>query len=71
MVRSLWANEGAEWPARTLEQLRDAVASALDYDVPSSTIRSTVYTHPNVFERCRVKGKIAYKLTSNARRGSQ
>jgi len=62
----------ALWPACTLTitELRAAASTALGYDVPSSSIRSTLYTKDKIFERVKedARTRVAYRLTAWARR---
>jgi hypothetical protein len=72
MVRALWARPSgdgrSEWPSLSLIELQEQVSAALGYDVPSSTIRSSVYSHLEIFEKCkRVGVKVGYRLTTDAR----
>jgi len=74
MVAALWRTEpkeGIEWPAKTFETLREEVSSRLAYPVGSSTIRSTVYGHSELFQRASKDGKLCWRLTDKARRAGR
>ena len=69
LVRSLWRVNTGRWPARTFAELRIAVSNLQGYDVASSTIRSSIYQYPQIFERVRNNGSLRWRLTTSARRG--
>jgi len=65
----------ALWPKRamTLAQLQASASEALGYDVPSSSIRSSVYSKETIFERVdgdekRPGEPVRYRLTTWAKR---
>jgi hypothetical protein len=70
MVKSLWATESAKaavWPAKTFRQLTEDVAALRGYPVPSSTVRSIIYRHSDLFERTEKNEAILYSLSEKAR----
>ncbi len=72
MVRALWVRSDADgkddWPSLSLVDLQERASRALGYDVPSSSVRSSVYSHPDIFEKCTLAGaKVAYRLSPAAR----
>lgn len=71
MARALWRDQtDAEWPERTFEELRAAVSKMQGYHVTPSTIRSSAYQYPNIFERgTKVDGALRWRLTKQARTG--
>lgn len=71
IARALWRNQGSEnWPEHTFEELRDTVSKMQGYEVSSSTIRSSVYQYPNVFERVKSDGGVLrWRLTKQGRSG--
>src|SRR5690242_4929846 len=71
MVRALWEKPGSErqWPSMSIRELREQASLTLGYSVPPSSVRSSLYAHPDVFERCSVPpGRVAYRLTGGARK---
>jgi hypothetical protein len=71
MARALWrASESEEWPERTFEELRQTVSKMQGYHVTPSTIRSSAYQYPNLFERVKTDGSLLrWRLTKQARTG--
>ena len=71
VVRALWrANDGG-WPERTFEELRAIVSTMQGYQVTPSTIRSSVYQYPTLFQRVEpMNGSLRWKLTRQARSGT-
>ena len=70
LVKALWwdAMDDRQWPVRTIPALRDEVSRQLNYDAPPSSVRSTLYSRTDVFERTQVLGQgVAYRLTEWAR----
>jgi len=57
-----------EWPAFSFAKLAELVSQDQGYSVSGSTIRSTIYTHKNLFESVKVNGRIAWRLTASARK---
>ena len=71
IVRTLWRTNDGGWPERTFEELRTAVSTMQGYHVTPSTIRSSVYQYPTLFERLEAKnGALRWKLTKQGRRGT-
>ena len=71
IVRSLWRANDGSWPERTFVELRAAVSTMQGYQVTPSTIRSSVYQYPKLFERVEAKnGPLRWKLTKRARGGT-
>ena len=71
LVRTLWRAQDGGWPQRTFEQLRTAVSEMQGYHVASSTIRSSVYQYPALFERVPAKnGALRWRLTKQGRNGT-
>lgn len=71
MVRVLWRTMEGEWSEKTFEELRSGVAAMQKYRIKSSTIRATVYQHPELFERVETKPVIRWRLTKRAREGKR
>lgn len=71
LVELLWKGENDDaWPARTFNDLRERVSKMQGYHVTSSTIRSSVYDHSDLFERAKTPGQLRWRLTKQARKGS-
>lgn len=71
MVRALWYTNDGGWPERTFQELRTAVSAMQGYRVMPSTIRSSAYQYPTLFERVESKsGTVRWKLTKQARSGT-
>ena len=71
MVQTLWRTNDGGWPERTFEELRATVSTMQGYHVTSSTIRSSVYQYPTLFERVEAKnGSLRWKLTKQGRNGT-
>ena len=71
MVRTLWCAKDGDWPERTFEELRAAVSEMQGYPVAPSTIRSSVYQYPELFERVQAKnGSLRWRLTTQGRSGT-
>ena len=67
MVRALWRTNDGVWPERTFTELGAAVSAMQGYQVAASTIRSSVYQYPALFERVQPKGgPLRWKLTLKA-----
>lgn len=62
VVRSLWPLDGDdnELPCKSLAKITEDCRAALGFAVSSSTIRSTIYNHPEIFERAEKVGVEAY-----------
>ena len=68
MVRALWRTNDGGWPERTFQELRATVSRMQGYRVTPSTIRSSAYQYPTLFERVESKsGSLRWKLTKPAR----
>lgn len=67
LVRSLWQTDNGCWPARTFAQLRADVSELQGYNVALSTIRSSIYQYPQIFERVRDNKSLRWRLTDSAR----
>ena len=70
IVRVLWRTMDGKWPEKTFEELRAATATMQGYHIASSTIRSSVYQYPNLFERVGTK-PVRWRLTKQARTGQR
>ena len=71
MVRTLWRAKEGGWPERTFEEIRAAVSELQGYRVAPSTIRSSVYQYPALFERVQgTNGSLRWKLTKQGRSGT-
>lgn len=72
LVIALWAADNrVPWPQLTLEQLRESISRVLGYPVSGSTVRSVLYSKPEVFERApRINGRVAYRLSRRLRKKS-
>jgi len=70
LAKALTAPRGSanDWPALTFAELARLASEDQGYAVQGSTIRSTVYSHPEIFESDHVKGKVVWRLTAEARR---
>jgi hypothetical protein len=73
IVRALWRDVDGHWPERTFEQLREAVSKMQGYTVVPSTIRSSIYQYPTIFERVNADGggTLYWRLTKQARVGQK
>lgn len=72
MARALWrAGDAGEWPEHTFEELRAYVSKMQGYHVTPSTIRSSAYQYPNLFERGTKaeNSTLRWRLTKLARTG--
>jgi len=72
LVRILWRQSDDDpWPERTFEELRAAVSKMQDYHVTPSTVRSSVYQYPGIFERVTSTNSalLRWRLTKQARAG--
>ena len=71
MVRALWRTNAGVWPKRTFAELRATVSTMQGYQVTPSTIRSSVYQYPTLFQRTEAKnGSLRWKLTKQAQSGT-
>jgi hypothetical protein len=70
LARALAYTSGRKsaWPALTFAELVVFVSTDQGYDVRDSTVRSTVYGHPELFESSKVDGKTLWRLTEAARK---
>lgn len=61
LIYALWpVNQFDTLIARSIEDLRSNCSSGLGFKVESSTVRSTLYRHPEIFQLRNKCGKIAY-----------
>ena len=77
LVRSLWGKKVKqgrktviEWPCLDFASLAERASEQVGYEVSGSTIRSTIYGHPKLFERCSLASDsrhVGYRLTATAR----
>lgn len=65
LVRALWSTDRDydEWPSKSFDQLQAEVSRSAGYPVSPSTIRSTIYGHPELFIRARKEQRVLWKLT--------
>ncbi len=57
-----------DWPVLSIADLRSKVSKILQYEVASSTVRSGLYSRPDVFKRCKSEdGRSCYGLHENVR----
>lgn len=70
LVVALWAGEEyTGWPHLTLDQLQASVTRVLGYSVSGSTVRSALYSKPEVFEKAPpVNGRVSYRLSRRLRK---
>jgi len=69
VVAALWrAHDGKDWPTRSLAELRAAVSATLGYAVAASTVRASVYDHPELFEKDPRGDAPRYRLTAKVRK---
>jgi hypothetical protein len=72
MASALWREtDGESWPELTFEELRAVVSKMQGYHVTPSTIRSSAYQYPNLFERVKdaEDGSLRWRLTKQGRTG--
>ena len=72
IARALWwTRDDTRWPELTFEELRVAVSKLQGYHVTPSTIRSSIYQYPNLFERGTKTGggTLRWRLTKSGRTG--
>jgi hypothetical protein len=64
IVQTLWGNGKPykEWPSKTLGQLQEEVSRLANYNVGSSTVRATLYSHPELFVRAEKITRVQWKL---------
>jgi len=64
-VQALWGGERRydKWPTKTLNQLQDEASTIAGYKISPSTIRSTIYGHPELFVRAGKEDRLIWKLT--------
>jgi hypothetical protein len=64
IVRVLWGNGRpySEWPSKTLQQLQAEVSGLAKYSVGASTLRATLYNHPELFIRAEKVLRVRWKL---------
>ena len=62
VIRSLWPVNGSDskLPCKSLAEITEECRSALGFLVGSSTVRSTIYKHPEIFEKSAKVGVEAY-----------
>ena len=64
LVEILWGPSRAQRPAHRIQDLQAQASKRLGYLVPASTIRSTIYNHPEAFEREGPEGPgVLWRLT--------
>lgn len=66
LIHSLTPDENSndEPPSKSIGDLTSCCAVGLGFEVASSTIRSTLYRHPEIFERDEDKCGAHYKLST-------
>jgi hypothetical protein len=70
IVKRLWVDENGHWPECTFAELRESATKMQGYRVSSSTIRSSVYTRGDLFERVATsEWPLRWRLTKAARKG--
>lgn len=65
LIRSLWPVDAceAELPYKSLAEITEECRGALGFPVSSSTVRSTIYKHPEIFEKATKVGvNVYYRL---------
>jgi hypothetical protein len=71
LVESLWQSKvGGKlvWPSKSFTQLREEASRSQGYAIQPSTIRSTIYLRPDLFERVAPRStSLLWRLTSKAR----
>lgn len=69
LVEVLWMTDDERWPSISLANLKELVGRRLEYDIASSTVRSAIYSRPEVFRRLKTKdGKTAYSLAASVKK---
>lgn len=65
VIHVLWpACISEDLPSKSLGDLQAICRAALAFDLSGSTLRSTLYRHPEIFEKaCETQGKAFYRLT--------
>lgn len=64
LVRVLWPSAVGTPAALTIAEMQEGAKVVLAYDVPASSVRSALYSRPDVFERTvRPGARAAYRLT--------
>ena len=56
------------WPIRSFGELRDLLSPALGYELSTSTIRSSIYSRSDVFEKVVSEAGIGWRLSEKTRR---
>lgn len=68
IVQELRRKEG-DWPRLSFKELRAAVSASLGYNVSDSTIRSAIYSRPELFQKViRTDGSLGWCLSKPTRR---
>lgn len=69
IIRTLWqSDDRGEWPTMSLIDVNARVSKMLGYEVPSSSIRSTVYNHLDLFTKSASPGiRVRYSLSAKVR----
>lgn len=71
LVRSLWQTAGRNdienWPSKTFGTLAAEASSVVGYRLRSSTVRSAVYGHIDLFEKDERDGVLKWRLSKKAR----
>lgn len=74
MVQVLWTQDAgsiADWPVKTFPEIGKEVSDIVGYTVPPSTIRSTAYSHSDIFQKANAGGKFCWRLTEKARKAAK
>lgn len=77
IVRALWHTPATHeapsgrWPQMTLEEIQAAAGISVGYEVPASTVRSSIYSHATLFQRVAAAKPVRYELSELARETTQ
>jgi hypothetical protein len=68
LIQVLWSEKKNhdKWPAKSLEQLQTEASLIAGYLISSSTIRSTIYGHSELFVRAGKEKRVLWKLAEGS-----
>ena len=58
---------GEDWPAKTFNSLATEASSILGYQLTSSTVRSAIYGHMDLFQKDEQDADLKWRLSKKAR----
>lgn len=71
VVRALWGdaspNDAERWPAKTFNALVTETSAIVGYELTSSTVRSAIYGHMDLFDKDESDGALRWRLSKKAR----